>query len=140
MAYGGDFADPEPMIRRDRNAIEAFGAVLEGTGRPLPSPAPPRRSCSAGRPPTRRSSTIWNTVTTSRHNTEAGVIEQTAAFATARRRDGLMVARTPERSAAVHALMEQGRSLKAIVRELGLARGTVRRFARTASVDELLAV
>ncbi len=35
MAYGGDFADPEPMMRRDVNAITALGAALEGTGRPL---------------------------------------------------------------------------------------------------------
>ncbi|GAA2559436.1 SDR family oxidoreductase [Winogradskya consettensis] len=35
MGYGGDFADPEPMIRRDRNAIETFGRTLEGTGKPL---------------------------------------------------------------------------------------------------------
>ena len=35
MAYGGDFADPEPMIRRDRIAIETFGQALEHTGKPL---------------------------------------------------------------------------------------------------------
>ncbi|GAA2501323.1 SDR family oxidoreductase [Winogradskya humida] len=35
MGYGGDFADPEPMILRDRNAIETFGRALEGTGKPL---------------------------------------------------------------------------------------------------------
>ncbi len=37
MAFGGDFADPEPMTRRDRTAIEAIGRVLEGTGRPFVS-------------------------------------------------------------------------------------------------------
>lgn len=35
MAYGGDFADPEPMMRRDVNAITALGTALEGTGKPL---------------------------------------------------------------------------------------------------------
>ena len=35
MAYGGDFADPEPMMRRDVNAITALGQALEGSGKPL---------------------------------------------------------------------------------------------------------
>lgn len=35
MAYGGDFADPEPMMRRDVNAITALGAALQGTDKPL---------------------------------------------------------------------------------------------------------
>lgn len=35
MAYGGDFANPEPMMRRDVNAITALGAALEGTEKPL---------------------------------------------------------------------------------------------------------
>jgi nucleoside-diphosphate-sugar epimerase len=35
MAYGGDYADPEPMIRRDRDAIETFGRALAGTSKPL---------------------------------------------------------------------------------------------------------
>lgn len=35
MAYGGDFADPEPMMRRDVAAIEALGGALEHTGKPL---------------------------------------------------------------------------------------------------------
>lgn len=35
MAYGGDYADPESLIRRDRAAIEALGQTLAGTGKPL---------------------------------------------------------------------------------------------------------
>lgn len=35
LAYGGDFADPEPMMRRDVNAIAALGTALQGTDKPL---------------------------------------------------------------------------------------------------------
>ncbi|GAA2143020.1 SDR family oxidoreductase [Actinomadura napierensis] len=37
MAFGGDFADPDDMMRRDRNAIETLGRALEGSGRPFVS-------------------------------------------------------------------------------------------------------
>jgi len=35
MAYGGDFAAPQDLARRDRTAIEALGQALAGTGKPL---------------------------------------------------------------------------------------------------------
>ena len=35
MAFGGDFADPEDLARRDRTAIETLGQALVGSGKPL---------------------------------------------------------------------------------------------------------
>lgn len=37
MAYGGDYADPDDLIRRDCAAIEALGQALVGSGKPLVS-------------------------------------------------------------------------------------------------------
>ena len=37
MAFGGSFADPEDMVRRDRTAIETIGQALAGTGKPFVS-------------------------------------------------------------------------------------------------------
>jgi nucleoside-diphosphate-sugar epimerase len=35
MAYSGDYTDPEAIIRRDRDAIDALGNALLGSGKPL---------------------------------------------------------------------------------------------------------
>jgi transposase len=53
-------------------------------------------------------------------------------------RERRLVVRTRERFTAVQELRVQGLSLGAISRQLGLDHGTVRRFARAGSVDELL--
>jgi transposase len=68
---------------------------------------------------------------------ELGVV---AADATIRRAEhGLLVPRTRHRYEQVQELLAQGVTIRGIQRQLGLARGTVRRFARAASVNELLA-
>ena len=54
------------------------------------------------------------------------------------RTDGRLAARTRLRHQQVHDLHTAGKSIKAIVRELGLARETVRRYLRAAQVDDLL--
>jgi transposase len=53
-------------------------------------------------------------------------------------RERRLVTRTRERFAAIQELRAQGLSLGAISRQLGLEHGTVRRFARANTVDELL--
>jgi transposase len=63
-----------------------------------------------------------------------------AARSATRNDDGKLVLRARERFAAVHALRNQGFTVRAITRELGLARGTVRRFVRAATVEDVLAV
>jgi transposase-like protein len=53
-----------------------------------------------------------------------------------RHADGL-AARARKRSQAVHQLVAAGANIRQICRELDLSRGTVRRFARATTVDEL---
>jgi len=59
--------------------------------------------------------------------------------AVARAETRALVVRTRQRYQAVQALRAEGKGIKAIKRELGLAKETVRRFVRAASVEELLA-
>ncbi|WP_434600592.1 ISL3 family transposase [Streptomyces sp. A5-4] len=54
------------------------------------------------------------------------------------RTTGRLSDRVREQHAAVHALLSQGVGLRAIARQLGLARNTVRRYANAAGTDELL--
>ncbi|MFM9477361.1 MULTISPECIES: ISL3 family transposase [Streptomyces] len=54
------------------------------------------------------------------------------------RTTGRLSDRVREQHTAVHALLDQGVGLRAIARQLGLARNTVRRFANAADPDELL--
>jgi hypothetical protein len=67
-------------------------------------------------------------------------LQQVATKAvTARMEESALVQRTRRRYEEVQALMAQGKGIKPIMRELGLAKETVRRFARAASVEDLLA-
>jgi transposase len=67
-------------------------------------------------------------------------LQQVAADAAAARvEDAALVQRTRQRYEAVQALLAQGKGIKPIMRELHLAKETVRRFARAASVEDLLA-
>jgi hypothetical protein len=65
---------------------------------------------------------------------------QAAAGAAGQRfEDSALVRRTRERYEAVQALWAQGKGIKPIMQELGLAKETVRRFARAAGAEDLLA-
>jgi hypothetical protein len=83
---------------------------------PVPAPGPP-----AGQPP----DPDWR--------------QAAAAAADQRFEDSALVRRTRERYEAVQALRAQGKGIKPITAELGLAKATVRRFARAASAEDLLA-
>jgi transposase len=62
-----------------------------------------------------------------------------AAAAAERTEQSVLARRTRDRYERVQALRAQGKGIKPIMRELGLAKETVRRFYRAASADELLA-
>ena len=67
-------------------------------------------------------------------------LRQAAAGAAAKRADASPVAvRTRQRWELIQGLRAQGNGIKPIMRETGLAKGTVRRFYYAATVDELLA-
>jgi transposase len=67
-------------------------------------------------------------------------LQQAAAAAAARRaEESALAVRTCQRYEQVQALRAQGKGIKPIMRETGLAKETVRRFYRAATADELLA-
>ena len=67
-------------------------------------------------------------------------LQQAAIEAAARRaEDSALAVRTRQRYEQVQALKAQGKGIKPIMRETGLAKETVRRFYYAATVDELLA-
>jgi transposase len=67
-------------------------------------------------------------------------LEQVAVEVAATRTEHTaIVSRTRQRYMQVQALVAQGKGIKPIMRELGLAKETVRRFVRASSVEELLA-
>jgi transposase len=71
---------------------------------------------------------------------DADGLQQAAAAAAARRaEESALAVRTRQRYELVQALKAQGKGIKPIARETGLAKETVRRFYRAAAVDELLA-
>jgi transposase len=71
---------------------------------------------------------------------DAPDLQQAAAAAAARRaEESALAVRTRQRYEQIQALRAQGKGIKPIKRETGLAKETVRRFYRAASVDELLA-
>ncbi len=71
---------------------------------------------------------------------DAPDLQQAAAAAAARRaEDSDLAVRTRQRCELVQALRAQGKGIKPIARETGVAKETVRRFYRAATADELLA-
>ena len=71
---------------------------------------------------------------------DAPDLQQTAVAAAARRaKESVLAVRTRQRYEQVQAVRAQGKGIKPIARETGLAKETVRRFYRAATVDELLA-
>ena len=69
-----------------------------------------------------------------------GELVQLAGDAAAQRaEDSVLARRTKQRYELVQALRAQGLGIKPIMRQTGLAKETVRRFCRAATVDELLA-
>jgi transposase len=68
-----------------------------------------------------------------------GLVQLAADAAAQRAEDSVLARRTKQRYEQVQALRAQGLGIKPIMRQTGLAKETVRRFYRPATVDELLA-
>jgi transposase len=72
-------------------------------------------------------------------HTDAELVQLAADAAARRAEDSVLARRTRERYEQVQALRAQGLGIKPVMRATGLAKETVRRFYRAATVDELLA-
>jgi transposase len=126
----------EKMVARHRSCLQ-----------PAPAPAVPDESaCDTATDSTATDSTATDSTPADSTPADSTTVDAAAHLehlaagaATERGERRVLVKRTRERYEAVHALRSQGKGIKAIVRELGLARETVRRFARAATVEELVA-
>ena len=98
----------------------------------------PAHHGTAGRPGRANARhTGWRGATSS--NNAVDLAEAAGAAQAERVENSGLVARTKARYEAVQALKAQGKGIKPIMRELGLAKETVRRFYRAPSVEELVA-
>jgi hypothetical protein len=73
------------------------------------------------------------------HSSAADLVEAAQAAQLQRIENSALVTRTKARYQAIQALKADGKGIKTIMRELHLAKETVRRFSRADSVEELLA-
>jgi hypothetical protein len=104
-----------------------------------PAPAPAAQPAPASTPPASTLPASTLPASTLPAST-LPALEQLAATAAAEQLEAsALVVRTRHRDQPVQALRAKGKAIKQIGRETGLARGTVRRFVRAASVEELLA-
>jgi hypothetical protein len=164
-SYGTLLVDVEtrrPVDILDERSSESFAAMARrppGRGVHLPGPGrvlcrrrrPGRAGCGAG---SRQMAPVAQPRRGGRARrfpapgAPAGSGRSTAAACTAKApetaaapavpRTGRIADRTRSRHADVHRMLADGSSLCEIAAALGLSRNTVRRFARTASADELL--
>jgi hypothetical protein len=144
------------VVCRDRAGAYADGANKPTRGHPWPCRSLTAGTCGTTSPSTSRS--WWPAIAAAcaspnLNPAAAGPDCRTrlpdpiagpdlAQVSTQRAEQSTLVKRTQQRYAAVQALQAEGKGIKPIMRELGLAKQTVqtvRRFARASSVEELLA-